>query len=159
MEETSGKDQMPAAPMAPKKPKELTIHGHTRIDEFFWLSERDHPEVIQYLEAENAYLDSVMEPTLPLQESLYAEIRGKIKEEDSSVPYPLNGYYYYTRSLAGKEYYLACRKKNSPESKEEIMLDVNQMAEGFSYYDLGGRTVSPDNKLLAYSIDTLSRKN
>ncbi len=159
MKETFPEDQMPVAPSAPKKPRELIAHSHLRIDEFFWLNERDHPDVIRYLEEENAYLDMVMKPTLPLQESLYDEIRGKIKEEDNSVPYFFNDYFYYTRSVEGKEYYISCRKKTSIHAKEEVLLDVNQMAEAFSYFDISGSSVSPDNRILAYGVDTVSRRN
>ncbi len=146
-------------PVAPKKPGELMIHGHTRVDPYFWMNERDHPDVIRYLEDENAYLAEVMSDTEDLQEKLYREIRSKIKEEDISVPYFFNGYYYYTRSLEGSEYFLSCRKRSSLEEPEEIMLDVNRMAEHHAYFDLGGSSVSPDNKLLAYGIDTVSRRN
>ncbi len=145
-------------PMAKKVPKELTVHGDTRIDNYYWLNDRDNPEVIAYLEAENAYTDKVMKHTEALQDELYEEIRSKIKEEDKSVPYKKNGYYYYTRTEADKEYYLVCRKKGSLDAEEEVMLDVNQMAEGYEYYAIGGTSVSRDNKILAFGVDTLSRR-
>lgn len=159
MHEKPGSDHLPAAPVAQKKTKELISHGHIRKDDYFWLNERDQPDVLQYLEAENAYLESIMQPTLPLQDDLYREIRGKIKEEDISVPYLFNGYIYYTRSFEGKEYFQLCRKKAMDDSTEEVMLDINLMAKGHAFFDLGGSSVSPDNKLLAYSIDTVSRRN
>ncbi|WP_340114070.1 S9 family peptidase [Maribellus mangrovi] len=145
-------------PVAKKIPKELTIHGDTRIDNYYWLNQRENPEVIAYLEAENAYKNEVMKPTEELQEKLYNEIKSKIKEEDESVPYKKNGYYYYTKTEAGKEYYLLCRKKGNLDAEEEILLDVNQMAEGHEYYALGGYSVSKDNKILAYGVDTVSRR-
>jgi len=145
-------------PMAKKVPKELTIHGDTRVDNYYWLNERDNPEVIAYLEAENAYTEKVMKHTEALREELYEEIRSKIKEEDESVPYKKNGYYYYSRTETGEEYYLLCRRKGSLEAEEEVMLDVNQMAEGYEFYAIGGSSVSKDNKILAFGVDTLSRR-
>ena len=145
-------------PMAKKNPKELTIHGDTRIDNYYWLNERDNPEVIAYLEAENAFTEKVMKHTEALQEELYEEIRSKIKEEDESVPYKKNGYYYYTRTETDKEYYLVCRKKGTLDAEEEVMLDVNQLADGYEFYAVGGTSVSKDNKILAYGVDTLSRR-
>ncbi len=145
-------------PVAKKIPTELTIHGDTRIDNYYWMNERENPEVIAYLEAENAYKDSVMKHTEPLQEKLFEEIKSKIKQEDESVPYKENGYYYYTRTVPEKEYYLVCRKKDNLEAKEEIIMDVNQMAEGYEYFAIGGSEISPDNKILAYGEDTVSRR-
>ena len=110
--------------MAKKIPKELTIHGDTRVDNYYWLNERDNPEVIAYLEAENAYTDKVMKHTEALQEELYEEIRSKIKEEDESVPYKENGYYYYSRTEAGEEYYLLCRRKGNLDAVFEFGLDI-----------------------------------
>jgi oligopeptidase B len=145
-------------PVAKKIPKELTIHGDTRIDNYYWMNERENPEVIAYLEAENAYKDSVMKHTEPLQEKLFEEIKSKIKQEDESVPYKENGYYYYTKTVPEKEYYLVCRKKDNLEAPEEIILDVNQMAEGYEYYAIGGSEISPNNKMVAYGEDTVSRR-
>ena len=145
-------------PVAAKKPKELTKHGDTRIDNYYWLRERENPEVIAYLEAENAYRESVMKPTEALQQKLFDEMVGRIKQDDSSVPYRDNGYYYYSRYEEGKEYPLYCRKKGSLEAEEEIMADVNQMAEGYEYFQVGGLSISPDNRYLAVGIDTVSRR-
>ena len=145
-------------PMAKKVPKELTIHGDTRVDNYYWLNERESPEVIAYLEAENAYTEAMMKRTEPLQEKLYDEIKSKIKQEDESVPYKENGYYYYTKTEAEKEYFLLCRKMGSLNADEEIMLNVNEMAEGYEYYALGGASVSKNNKLVAFGVDTLSRR-
>lgn len=146
-------------PVAKKIPQELVTHGHLRLDYYYWLNQRDNPDVIAYLEAENNYLKTVMMHTEPMQEKLYDEIRSKIKEADESVPYLENGYYYYTRTVEGGEYFLQCRKKGSLDAPEEILLDVNKMAEGYTYYALGGGAVSPDNKILAFAVDTVSRRN
>ncbi|MFO7938345.1 MAG: hypothetical protein R6U66_01195 [Bacteroidales bacterium] len=146
------------APDVEKKPKELTVHGDTRIDNYYWLNDRENPDVIAYLEAENAYTKEVLAPTEELQEKLFQEMRGRIKEDDESVPYKRNGYFYYTRYEEGKEYPIYCRKKGSLEADEEVMLNVNDMAKEFSYYQVGGVNVSPDNKLLAFGVDTVSRR-
>jgi len=145
-------------PIAEKKPRELTIHGDTRVDPYYWLRERDNPEVIAYLEAENAYREAVMKETVPLQEKLYEEMVGRIKQDDESVPYRDNGYYYYVRYEEGKEYPIYCRKKGSLEAREEVMANVNEMAEGYDYYHLAGISVSPDNRYAAMGIDTVSRR-
>ncbi|MFW6290355.1 MAG: S9 family peptidase [Mariniphaga sp.] len=146
------------SPEAKKIPVEITTHGHTRVDSYYWLRERDNPEVIDYLNAENSYKDQVLAHTRPLQDELFEEIKSKIKQEDKSVPYQRNGYWYYTRTIPDTEYYLLCRKKGSLDAEEEIMLDLNEMAEGHEYFQLGGSSVSPDNKLLAFSVDTVSRR-
>jgi oligopeptidase B len=145
-------------PFADKIPTELTTHGDTRIDNYYWMNDREDPKVIEYLEAENAYTEAIMKPTEPLQEKLFNEIKSKIKQEDESVPYKRNGYYYYTRTVPEKEYFLYCRKNGSLDADEEVMLDVNQMAEGYEYYQLGGASVSPDNKMVAFGVDTVSRR-
>lgn len=148
----------PQPPVAPKKPKELTAHGHTRIDNYYWLNERENPEVIAYLKAENEYTKQMMADTEQLQEKLFNEIVGRIKQTDESVPYKKNGYFYYTRFETGKEYPIYARKKGSLEAKEEIMLNANERAEGKSYYAAAGMNVSPDNRLLAFGEDTVSRR-
>ena len=145
-------------PKAEKIPMEITTHGHTRVDNYYWLRDRENPEVIEHLEAENEYKDNMLAHTRPLQEKIFDEIKSKIKQEDESVPYRKNGYWYYTRTVPDAEYFLVCRKKDTPDASEEVMLDVNQMAEGHEYYQLGGTAVSPDNKILAYSVDTVSRR-
>ena len=147
------------APVAEKKAKELTIHGDTRVDNYYWLRERENPEVIAYLEAENAYREEVMKGTENLQESLFNEIIGRIKQTDESVPYKENGYYYYVRYIEGKEYPIYCRKKGSLDGEEEVIADVNEMAEGYAYYDLSGVSISPDNRYAVMGIDTVSRRN
>jgi len=145
-------------PVAMKVPKELTIHGDTRIDNYYWMNERENPDVIAHLEAENAYKEAVMAHTKPLQDKLFEEIKSKIKQDDKSVPYKRNGYFYYTRTVPEKEYYLVCRKKENHDASEEVMLDVNKMAEGHEFFSIGGTSVSADNKLLAYGVDTVSRR-
>ncbi|QGY47425.1 prolyl oligopeptidase family serine peptidase [Maribellus comscasis] len=145
-------------PVADKNPTELTNHGESRTDNYFWMNDREDPKVIEYLEAENAYTDAVMEHTKPIQGKLYEEIKSKIKQEDESVPYKKNGYYYYQRTVPEKEYYLYCRKKGSLDTDEEVVLDVNKMAEGYDFYQLGGASVSPDNKIVAFGVDTVSRR-
>jgi len=146
------------APVAKKIKKELTIHNDTRIDYYFWLNDRENKDVIAYLEAENEYTKAVLKHTETFQDKIYNEMVSRIKQNDQSVPYLSNGYYYYTRYQEGKEYPVYCRKKGSLEEIEEIMLNVNEMADGYSYYRVGGWDVSMDNKLLAYTVDTLSRR-
>jgi len=145
-------------PKAKKMKKELTIHDHTRIDNYFWLRERENPEVIEYLEAENEYKDAVMKHTEKLQKKLYKEIVGRIKQTDMSVPYKDNGYYYYQRYEKGKEYPIYCRKEGNLEADEQIMLDVNEMAKGYAFYQVVGLKVSENNKFLAFGVDTVSRR-
>ncbi|MEN8157640.1 MAG: S9 family peptidase [Bacteroidota bacterium] len=146
------------APVAAKKPKELSIHGHTRTDDYYWLKERENPEVIGYLEAENEYRESMMKGSRKFEKELFEEIVGRIKQDDESVPYMDNGYYYYSRYEDGKEYPIFCRKKSSLDATEEIMANVNELAEGFAYYQVGGLSVSPDNRYLAMGVDTVSRR-
>ena len=148
----------PTPPVATKVPHELVMHGDTRIDPYYWMNQRDSDEVIQYLNQENAYTDAVMKGTENLQESLFQEIKGRIKEQDESVPYFENGYFYYTRFDEGKEYPIYCRKKESQDAPEEIMLDVNEMAEGYAYYSVVGVNVSPNNNIVAFGVDTVSRR-
>ena len=152
------KAQKPEPPVAEMIPKELTIHGHTRIDNYYWLNQRENPKVIEYLEAENAYKDAVLKHTEALQEKLYDEILGRIKKTDMSVPYKENGYYYYTRYEEESEYPIYCRKKGDLEADEEILLNVNEMAKGYDYYSVAGHSVSPNNTLIAFGVDTVSRR-
>jgi oligopeptidase B len=141
-------------PVAPVKPAELTTHGHTRLDDYFWLRERENPEVLAYLEAENAYTQAVMAHTQALQEKLYREMVGRIQETDSSVPVRLGENYYYTRTEAGKQYTIHCRKVGSLDAPEEILIDENVLAEGQPYFKMGIFKPSPDQEILAYSTDT-----
>ena len=144
----------PKPPVAKVVPKTLAIHGHQREDNYHWLRERDNPEVMQYLEAENSYTDMMMKPTEPLQARLYEEIKSRIKQTDLSVPTRIDDYYYYTRTFEGKDYPVQCRKKGSLEAAEEVLLDVNVLAEGKKYYRVAVLRVSPDHRLLAFSDDT-----
>jgi oligopeptidase B len=150
-------DKMIEAPIAKKIDKKMTIHGETRVDPYYWLRERENPEVIDYLEAENAYTDAQMKDTKRLQKKLYKEMVGRIKQDDESVPYWMNGYLYYSRFEKGKEYPIYCRKP-SEDAEEEILIDVNKLAEDYAFYQVSGLYVSPDNKMLAFGEDTLSRR-
>ncbi len=141
-------------PVAKVIPKIDTIHGDMRIDNYFWLRDRDNPEVIEYLRAENEYTNAVMAHTEEFQEKLYREILGRIKETDLSVPEKLDDYYYYTRTEEGKQYKIYCRKRGSLDAEEEILLDQNLLAESYGYLDIGVFRISPNHELLAYSIDT-----
>jgi oligopeptidase B len=140
-------------PIAKISPKTDTLHGDSRTDNYFWMREKSDPEVIAYLEAENAYADDVLAPTQELQETLYAEMKGRIQETDLSVPYKLGDYFYYSRTEEGKQYPIRCRKRGSLDAPEEITLDLNALAEGHSYLGLGAYTVSDDGNLLAFSTD------
>jgi oligopeptidase B len=141
-------------PVAKKVPHETTIHGRTLEDNYFWLREKSNPEVIKYLESENAYTEEVMAPTKGLQENLYKEMLGRIKQTDLSVPARIGEYFYYSRTEEGKQYPYRCRRKGSMTGPEEILLDLNQLAEGNSFLGLGAFNVSDDGNLLAYSTDT-----
>jgi oligopeptidase B len=145
-------------PDATVKEKELSIHKDTRIDPYYWLNERDNADVIQYLEDENAYTKAVLKPTEKLQKNLFEEMKGRIKEDDSSVPYFLNEYWYIQRYETGKDYPIYTRKYKTLEAEEEILLDVNELAKDLAYCQVSGLSVSPDNTKLAYGIDTLSRR-
>jgi oligopeptidase B len=141
-------------PVAAKTPHETKIHGYTLKDDYFWLREKSNPAVITYLEAENAYTDAVMKPTKALQESLYNEMLGRIKQTDLSVPVRIGGYYYYSRTEEGKQYPYRCRRKGSMNGAEEILLDLNALAVGHTYMGLGAFEVSDDGNWLAYASDT-----
>ena len=142
-----------SAPRAKIVPKEITVLGDTRVDDYFWLRDRSDPDAIAYLEAENSYTEEVMAPTKPLQEKLYQEILSRIQETDLSVPVRRDDYFYYTRTEEGKAYAIYCRKRGSLDAPEEILLDANVLAEGQKYFRLGNFAVSPDHRLLAYSTD------
>ncbi|MCF2493285.1 S9 family peptidase [Dyadobacter chenhuakuii] len=139
------------------------MHGDKRNDEYYWMADffrkgPDSNSVVDYLKAENAYTDTMMAATKKFQEDLFTEMKGRIKEKDESVPVFSNGYWYYTRSEEGQQYFKYCRKKGSLDAPEEMLLDVDKMAEGHPYYSAVGFNVSPDNKLLAYGVDTVSRR-
>ena len=157
------------APVAEKKDSVLTIHGHTRVDPYFWMRLTDEQKnaetpdqqtqkVLDYLHTENAYTKNTMKGTEGLQQTLYNEIVGRIKQTDESVPYFENGYWYYTKYEEGKEYPIYCRKKGDMKATEQVILNVNEMAEGHGFYAVGRLAVSPDNKILAFGEDTLSRR-
>ena len=138
--------------------KELTAHGDTRVDPYYWMNDPEDPEVIQYLAEENAYTQEVLAPTKKLQKDLFTEMKGRIKEDDSSVPYYLNGYWYIQRYETGKDYPIYTRKFKILEAAEEILLDVNVLAKDLAYCQVSGLSVSPDNTKLAFGIDTVSRR-
>src|SRR5437667_7539747 len=147
-------DSRPQLPAAPRKPVERRIHGDVRVDEYSWLREKDNPEVIQHLEAENAYTKAVLQPTEAFQEQLYQEMLSRIQQTDLSVPYQLRGYLYFTKTEEGKQYPLHFRQGKDQNNAEELLLYLNAMAEGYSFLGLGVFQVSDDNRLLAYSTDT-----
>ncbi len=151
-------NQKVKAPKAKKIAKELSIHGDTRIDNYYWLNNKEDQNVIDYLNAENTYREGVMAHTTDFQASLFKEIVGRIKQTDMSVPYKKDGYYYFTRYEEGKEYPIHARKKETLEAPEEIMLNVNDLAKDFDYYAVGGTSVSTNNQLLAFGEDTVSRR-
>jgi oligopeptidase B len=145
---------MVTPPLARREPVEHVLHGDRRVDHYTWLRHKEDPEVIAYVEAENAYTDAVLKPTEPLQEKLYQEMLGRIQQTDLSVPYKLRGYLYFSRTEEGKQYAIHCRRRVAEGTAEELLLDLNVLAEGHSFLGLGSFDVSDDNHLLAYSIDT-----
>ncbi|MDG2343522.1 MAG: S9 family peptidase [Flavobacteriales bacterium] len=144
-------------PICEIKNKDLTIHEHVRTDPYYWLNDRENPEVIDYLNKENEFTDNVLSPTKEFQKSLFKELKGRIKEEDESIPYIYNGYEYWRKFSKGDEHAVHLRKKTGTDSNE-ILLNGNELAKGFDYFDLGDFDVSPNNEILAYSTDTLSRR-
>jgi oligopeptidase B len=142
-----------APPVAKKVPKIETIHGDVRRDDYFWLREKDNPEVVAYLRAENVYTGAIMQPTEAFQAALYDEMLARIKEDDETVPYRRGAYLYYSRTETGKQYPILCRKAGSLEAPEEVMLDLNVLAEGHAYFALGVASVSDDGQRLAFSTD------
>jgi oligopeptidase B len=151
------------APVAAVYPHVRKIHDDTVQDDYYWMIDyfkkgEKSQEVIDYLEEENNYTNLMLQDTVDLQENLFHELKSRIKEKDESVPYYKNGYYYYSRTEEGKQYFKFCRKKGTLEGEEEVLLDVDQLAEGHAYYTAKGFSVSPDNRLLAFSVDTVSRR-
>jgi oligopeptidase B len=145
-------------PIAKIIPHELEKHGHVRIDNYYWLNDRENPEVIDYLNKENDYYNQSTAHTKDFQKDLFEEMKARIKEDDSSVPYFYNGYYYITRFEKGKDYPIHSRKKGSLDAKEEIMFDCNEMAKGHSYFNLNGISISEDNQWVSFGLDTVSRR-
>jgi oligopeptidase B len=151
------KAETPQPPVAAVVPTELEKHGHVRVDNYFWMRDRDNPKVIDYLEAENNYIDAVMTKTKPLEEKLYKEIIGRIKQDDSSVPYEENGYEYYRRYEEGGQYPIYCRRPATEDAREEVMVDVNQLAQGHKFCSVRSVKVNCHNELAAFAIDTVGR--
>ena len=145
-------------PSATKKPKQLKIHNDVRIDNYYWLNDRENKEVIDYLNAENDYTKRMMQHTEAFQKVLFEEMKGRIKEDDTTVPYKLNGYWYLTRYESGKDYPIYARKKETLTATEEILFDCNKMAKDHAYFNLGGISISPDNTMAAFSTDIVSRR-
>ena len=145
-------------PMPEKKPVELEAHGDKRIDDYFWLKERDDPEVIAYLEAENAHTESKMQPMAGLRKQLFDEMKARIKEDEESAPYKHGDYYYYVRYRKGGEYPIYVRRRGSLDAPEEILLDVNAIADDETYFAVRNFNVSPDHRLAAYGVDTRGRR-
>ncbi|WP_370391013.1 S9 family peptidase [uncultured Winogradskyella sp.] len=145
-------------PIAKKIPHKFELHGDTRIDNYFWMKDRDNPEVIDYIKAENSFYESETKETKAFQENLFQEIKSRIKEDDSSVPYKYNGYWYITKFEKGKDYPIYVRKKETLKAPEELLFDCNEMAKGLPYFKLVGISVSPDNKKVAFGTDTTGRR-
>jgi len=145
-------------PVAKKIPKELKIHGDLRIDNYYWLNDKENPEVIDYLNAENEYYEALTSHTKKFEKDLFKEMKSRIKEDDSSVPYKKSGYFYITRFEKGKQYPIHTRKKGFLDSDEEIIFNVNELAKGHDYYSLAGLNVSKNNKLVAFAVDVVSRR-
>ena len=146
-----------APPRARAVPHRMEHLGHVRVDDYHWLNRRDDPEVQAYLEAENSYTKQVMAPTAALEEQLFEEIKGRIQQTDESVPYRLGDYLYWTRMEEGKEYPIFFRRPISRGAQDELLLDVNRMAEGHEFFEVGSRAVSEDQQLLAYTVDSVGR--
>src|ERR1700730_7647765 len=142
-------------PVAKKVPKSVTMFGDKRTDDYGWIRDKASPDTIAYLESENAYTDAFMKPTEGLQKKLYDEMLGHIKQTDSNVPYRKGDYFYYTRTVEGKQYPIYARKKGSLDAPEEITIDVNKLAEGQKFMSIGRYEVSDDGNLLAYSTDNV----
>jgi len=140
-------------PKAKKLPKITKIHGTTLRDDYFWLREKKNPKVIKYLEEENKYTEKLMSHTKQFQKKLFNEMKKRIKETDTSAPVKIDDFYYYARTVKGKQYPFYCRKKKSMKNKEDIILDLNKLAKNKSYLALGTFRVSPDHSKLAYSVD------
>src|SRR5215813_8418425 len=143
---------MPEPPVAKKIPKTDVVHGDVRQDDYFWLRDKDSPDTLAYLNAENAYTEALTAPTAAFQDALYREMLARIKEDDQSVPYPYGGWLYYSRTETGKQYAIHCRKR-TPDALEEVTVDLNALAEGHPFCALGAYSVSDDGRWLAYTID------
>ena len=149
---------LPAPPVAAVEPERLEANGDARVDPYYWLAKRDDPAVIRYLEAENQYAEAVMAPLVPLEQEVYAEIKGHIQKDDSSVPVRRGGYFYYTRFVGDGEYPLYARKRGSLAAPEELLLDGNELASGHSYFSIAGVEESSGENLLAFATDVVGRR-
>jgi len=141
-------------PVAGVRPQVLEAHGERRVDPYYWLRDRADPEVTAYLDAENAYAQAVMAPAADLQERLYQEIVGRVQESDTSAPTLFKGWWTYTRTVEGLDYEIYCRRRGSMDAPEEVYLDGNELARGHEYFDVGYVERSPDEKLVAYAVDS-----
>ena len=152
------------APTVQVKPKEIVTHNHTRIDNYYWLNDPKNPDVIAYLNSENEYLEKIMSPVKPLQEKLFEEMKGRIKEHDESVPVKNGEYFYYVKYVEGGEYPIYCRRKESLEyhtldEAEEILLNGNKMGKGKKYFNIGGYEITDNDEIIAFGVDSISRRN
>ena len=143
----------PRPPIAPRRPRILDAHGESRVDPYYWLREKDNPEVLAYLAAENSYADAVLRPAAALEEKVYREILGRVQETDTSAPTLYKGWWTYTRTVEGLDYEIYCRRHGSMDAPEQVLLDANELAKGHEYFDLGYVERSPDENLLAYAVD------
>lgn len=146
-------------PIAKKIPKELSIHNDVRIDDYYWMNDRENPEVIDYLNAENTYFEEMTAHTKAFEQRLFEEMKARIKEDDESVPYKYNGYWYIVKYETGKDYPVYIRKKDTLDHPEELLFDCNEMAKGHDYFKLTGLSVSPNNTMIAFGVDTVGRRN
>src|SRR5688500_17700911 len=140
-------------PKAERRPHSLEAHGDVRVDDWYWLRDRNDPAVLAYLKAENAWCDKEMAATQPLQEALFAEIVARIQETDETLPAVKDGWAYYSRTVAGLQYPIHCRRRDEPGAPEQVVLDENAEAEGHDFYELGPVAVSPDHRLMAWTSD------
>jgi len=157
-QQTAGSQEGLMPPVAEIVPQELEKHGDVRVDNYFWLRERDNPEVIAYLEAENEFTAAVMSHTEDFRDKLFEEIKGRIKQTDLSVPFKLDDYFYYSRTEEGKEYPIYARKKGSLDADEQVMIDVNEVAEGHGFTSVPRPAVSYDHSIMAFAMDTVGRR-
>ena len=146
------------SPTLKKIPHKLKIHGDVRIDDYYWLNERNHPDVLAYLEEENTYTAKIMAKTADLQEILFHELKSRVKPDEESVPYKYGNYFYYYRYEKDRDYPIYYRKQESVTGDEEILLDVNKVAQGHNYYDVRGFEASPNQKYGAFLVDTVGRR-
>ncbi|HKK11958.1 MAG TPA: hypothetical protein VJ945_03955, partial [Flavobacteriaceae bacterium] len=145
-------------PVAKKIPKEFMVHGEVRTDDYFWLNQKENQEVLEYLNAENKYFEQMTAHTKALETKLFEEMKSRIKEDDQSVPYKYNGYWYIVKYETGMDYPIYTRKKETLEADEELLFDCNVMAKGHDYFKLVGLSVSPDNSMVSFGVDTIGNR-